>query len=169
MHKKRYKYWAILICVWGIAFSIAAYVNTQRYNRKFYGGWYINTDWAFKDINTLLIKYVEKHGTIPENAEEFSIFCKSQNNGVLPGESLISLWKTEDIYEFEPNTTISDILDGTGGWFYDKKRMIIVPNVTIAINHFIKFPPYIGPGIGIIPAQWKWPKELPIPDKNQIF
>lgn len=127
-------------------------------------------DFSFVTVNAYLVLYFNKYDKFPDNADQIIDFINNELNNEVPFEliagcrpenyTLLSLLSNED---GKRNISIVDVLDGTGGWYYDKKRKILVPNVLRPMKYYftmLSLASYILPLKNEIPSQWEWPDEL---------
>jgi hypothetical protein len=96
-------------------------------------------------IRSALQHYYESKHRYPNSLAELQTYVKQK-----PNEPIMVTDLTEYITSEEGNAHESTVLDGSGGWYYDKATGEVKLNITKPVEH------YLGPTIYAeeIPSEW---------------
>lgn len=103
---------------------------------------------VFLEITKSRIKeYKEKRGEWPVSLSELAVFSKENSND----KAIFPLYG-EVISSRKGNSLEKEILDGSGGWYYNKSTGDVKINLTKPVRIYLKL--YFGQYRNNIPSDW---------------
>lgn len=155
---------SVVVCsiLLGIFILASLTINAPSSQRLMEDG-YIMTEMYFFFHNGILQQFYDVHARYPEDVDEFKEFFRSVEGDYFPPECI----QSDVIGRGTRKTKIfADELDGTGGWYYDHERKIIVPNYTKPLNHYLSG--YKGRGADEILADWTYSRPEESDEDNNL-